>query len=97
MIQLMGFGQRFHQEKEVSMNLWVGLLGQVTVPLLHLHLNVQEESMCYTLVFTHPINTMRDPLDLDEPWGRSGGKANSPTPNLSPMSGSRFSTRMSTL
>ena len=25
-------------------------------------------------------NTMRDPLDLDEPWGRSGGKANSPTP-----------------
>lgn len=40
LVQLMGFEQGCHQEKEASMNLWVGPLGQVTLLLLHLHLNV---------------------------------------------------------
>lgn len=61
---LLGRRAEIARGKESNMNLWMGPLGQLSVLLLHLHLNVQEELICYMLVLPHPIGSSPD---LDKP------------------------------
>lgn len=74
----MRFGQGPHREGEANTNSAAWCLGQVAVLLLHLHLSIWEEPMCYVSVLPHSHKVIGTPYQ-EEHWGGSAAEADFPS------------------